>query len=435
MRYIKYIVCLMLILPLAVSAQNKKNLTKHLVGKITIANYLNRVQGVYIKHGEFRVYFDNKILTTSDNDTYTKNNKYFVIVRDTKDNILYARMNNYELLLSEMSGVNLLRAGYTIPDYVYVEKRDVMYAGKEENMYYLHLSNKVLGPFNKILDLFQDGFIYKLGKNYAYRMYNNDEHTINYTVPDEALYKEKTIRCNLKDTVLEFKPIDNVRYYTTVNGHYYLLYYDNYMENTLMVVDSTGYELDGALETVMFKYSQDGKHWIAAYPNNIIVDGVNVARLTNKIKNVAIKNNGQYAYVVEGKGMNDVMYIGENMIMKGVNVKWLAIDADDRFNYICRSKQGYFYGIDDDMCAKNEDLEKYYYPALFDSNDKFVVKSDDGKHVMEFSYDTPYIMIDNMRLDCPSIPHYAKWDESEHSFVWNAVEDYNLYLYKYKVKK
>ena len=432
MRYIKYIICALLLVPLTLAAQNKRNLTQKYIGKIDRLN--EGVMNTYVKHGEFKVDFDNTV-TDAYNYLYTKNNRYFVIVRDSKDNILYAKTNNYELLFKNMGGVDIIKASYVIPEFVYVEKRNMTYSGKPQIKCYLHVAGRVLGPYDEILDMFQDGFIYRLGDNYSYSTYKNDsESGINYQIPTEALYVEKTIRCNLMDTVLEFKPTENVRYYTTSGGHYYLLYYDNYMENTLMVVDSTGYELDGALEAVDLKYSKDGNHWIAAYNNNLMVDGVNVMRLTDKIKHVAIKNNGQYAFVVEGKNMNDKYYIDNNLVLQGIDMKWLAIDAEERFNYICRNAKGYFYGVDNDMVDKNDDIKNYYYPALFDSDEHFVVKSKDGQHVMEYSYDTPYIMIDNMRIDCPSIPHYAKWDESDKCFIWNAVEGVNLYLYKYKVK-
>lgn len=433
MKYLKYILCVLIMLPLALPAQNIKNLSKKYIGKIDVAE--EGGINAYVKHGEFKLDFDNTV-TDSYNYLYTQNNKYIVIVRDSKDNIVYMKNNNYELAFKNMKAVKILRAGYAINECVYVEKRNITYTGESQYRYYLHVAGLSLGPYDEILDLFPDGFIYRLGEKYAYKTYSNDdENQVVYQIPTEALYVEKTIRCNLRDTVLDFKPTENVRYYTTSEGHYYLLYYDNYMENTLMVVDSTGYELDGAMETVDFKYSKDGKHWIAAYTNNLVVDGVNVARLTDKIKHVAIKNDGQYAYVVEGKNMNDKYYVDNKLVLQGVDMKWLAVDAEERLHYICRNPKGYFYGIDNEMVSKDHDMKEYYYPALFDSDEKFVVKSRDGQHVMEYSYDTPYIMIDNRRLDCPSIPHYAKWDDSEHCFYWNAVEGINLYLYKYKVKK
>lgn len=433
MRLNKYILCLLLMMPLAMTAQNIKNLTKQYVGKIEVVDR-NGIQNFYVKHGEFKLDFDHKV-TDAYNYLYTKNYKYFVIVRDSRDNVLCAKMNNYELAFKNMNEVKILKAGYVAPDYVYLEKRNITYKGESQFKYYLHVSGRLLGPYDEVLDMFPDGFVYRLGNKYSYSTYDIDYVSyINFPIPSESLYSEKNIRCYLKDTVLEFKPYDNVRYYTTDDGHYYLLYNDKYMDNTLMVVDSIGYELDGVMENVALKYSQDGNHWIAAYTNNVLVDGVNVMQLSEKIKHIAIKNNGDYAFVVEGKDKNDKLYFGEVLVLQGADVKWLAIDIDERFNYICRNKKGYFYGVDHEFAAKNEDMKNYFYPSLFDSDEKFVVMSKDGRHIMEYSYDTPYIMIDNTRIDSQSIPHYAKWKESDKSFIWNAVEGVNLYVYEYKVK-
>ena len=431
MKYLSGIICLLLMLPMTLAAQNTDNLSKTFVGKLETEGILNS----YVKHGEFIIDYENKV-TEAINYVYTKNYRYMVIVRDSKDNIQYAKMNNYELKLNNINVVNVVKAGFTIPEFVYVEKRNVTYVGKTQSRYFLHISGRTMGPYDEILDMFPEGFIYKIGDVYSYTTYNNnEEERINFTIPQETLYVEKTVRCKLKYDTLEFKPTENVHYYTAADSHYYLLYFDNYMDNTLLVVDSTGYELDGTLETIDFKYSQDGKHWIAAYTGNVLVDGVNVFQSTDKIKYIAIKNNGEFAYVIEGKGMNDKLYYGVNLLAQGVDMKWLAVDADERFNYICRNDKGYFYGIDFELSDKNEDMKNYYYPALFDSDEKFVVKSKDGKHTMEFSYDTPYIMIDKVRIDCQSIPHYAQWEESEKCFMWNAVEGSNLYVYKFKVKK
>ena len=431
MRYLKIIIVFLLMLPLMVTAQSKKNLKQIYIGKLDY----DASQNLYVKHGEFKIDFDHKI-TDVVNYVYAQNYRYMVIVRDSKDNIMYAKMNHYELKLNNISVDNLMRAGYSIPDFVYLEKRNVTYSGKPQYRYYLHVSGKVLGPYDEVKDFFQDGFIYRIGDTYSYCAYNDEEESnVSFVIPDESLYVENTIRCNLKNEKLDFKPTDNVHYYRSMAGHYYLLYYDNYMDNTLLVVDSTGYELDGVLETIDLKYSQNGEHWIAAYSNNLMVDGITVLQLSEKIKYVAIKNDGQYAYVVEGKGMNDRFYINNDIILQGIDMKWLATDVQERFNYICKSNKGYFYGIDDELFDKNEDMKNYYYPTLFDKDEKFVVKSTDGTHTMEYSYDTPYISIDNMRIDLPSIPHYAKWNEKERCFMWGAVEGINLFLYKYKVKR
>ena len=74
-------------------------------------------------------------------------------------------------------------------------------------------------------------------------------------------------------------------------------------------------------------------------------------------------------------------------------------------------------------------MKKYYYPPWSDPGQVFTVTSDDGKHTFVYSYDWQYILLDGKRLDCPSVPHYAVWDPVEECFMWNAVENLNLYLY------
>ena len=418
MRLLKNIIIALLVLPLAVTAQNKKNVTKTLVGAINAYDN-SAYQNLLVKQGEFKINFA---------ETTTYKTSYYVIVRDANDKVLCVKMDNNGIRFKKENTIKILRAGYAVSDYVYTEK--------SLNSYYLHIGKKSFGPYDEIKDMFPDCFIYKNGSVYSYNKYSHDDPnltTCSYT--DESVYSNSTVRCRFGDTILEFKPAENVRYYTTLGGHYYLLYNDKYMTNTFMVVDSVGYELDGIVDKMDFKFSQNGSHWIAAYTNNLMVDGVTVLRLSENIKHIAIKNDGQYAYVIEGEMMSDRAYIGDKMLVKGVNVRWLAIDKDDRFNYICKSVKGYFYGIDNEMIDKNKDMNDYYYPDVFDNKETFVVKSDDGKHYFEFNYEDPYITIDNMRYDFRAIPHYAQWNEDEGCFQWNTVEDMSLYLYKFKVRK
>ena len=88
MKYLKYILCVLIMLPLALPAQNIKNLSKKYIGKIDVAE--EGGINAYVKHGEFKLDFDNTV-TDSYNYLYTQNNKYIVIVRDSKDNIVYMK--------------------------------------------------------------------------------------------------------------------------------------------------------------------------------------------------------------------------------------------------------------------------------------------------------------------------------------------------------
>ena len=152
------------------------------------------------------------------------------------------------------------------------------------------------------------------------------------------------------------------------------------------------------------------------------------------IKYVDIKNNGQYAYVIQGNGFNDMLYVNDNILVNGVEVKNLTVDEKQRFNYIVRNKKGYFYGIDNEISSFNEKMRDYYYPKLFDSNQEFIVKSLDGKHSLSYSYDRLYVIIDGNRLDCKATPHYAIWNEDEKCFIWNTVQGKTLMIYQYTIQ-
>ena len=428
MRSVKNILLLFVLLPMLTMAQNIK-IEKTPMGKITQTG----TEKLYVKQGEFKPDFDNKVY---DDGVYKRINKYFVIVRDADDNVVYVKMNNHKLNLPQAYPVELLRAGFVKPDFVYIEKRSSTTPDDNGFKYYLHVADKIYGPNDGFYELFPNGYIYKNKDRYSFVGYGDNLFSMKgFEILDKADFIDDYVSYKWNDTTLKFKPKNDVIYYKTHGGHYYQLYKDDLMENTLMVVDGNGYELDGAVDSLMIKFSQDGSHWIVARPYNIMVDGVTVNRTIEKVKQVAIKNNGEYAFTVEGKLMEDKVYFGDDEFVTGVNMIWLSVDENDCFNYIFRSRHGYFYGVDAEITCINDKMVKYYYPDVFDPKTVFTVKSDDGKHSFVYRYDMPFIMLDGKRVDCPSIPHYAKWDEEDGCFIWNAIEDQNLYMYKIAVRK
>ncbi len=452
MKSLKSLLILLLILPVALTAQNKRKPTKTLVGKVRQIGS----EKLYIKPGEFKIDFENKVY---DESLYKRNNKYFVIVRGNNGDVKFVKMNNHEINLSKTDyPVEVLRAGLTIPDFVYIEKRDAAVADDVRYKYYLHVSGKVYGPYEGFADIFPTGYICKnkdvytfmnyegsfeevLPKHKPKNLYDNmfDGHpvigSVNFEVPVETYYDKNYIECDLNGDTMKFKIRNEVVFKKTHNGHYYMIYNDSLMDNSLLIVDGKCHELEGVVKDVDFKFSQNGSHWMASRPYDLMVDGVTVCRSAERIKYFAIKNNGDFAYVVEGEGLGDKMYLGDDVFIEGIKMMWLSIDDEDCFNYIFRTECGYGYGLDKFIINRNEQMQRYYYPSLFDENQVFTVKSDDGKHTFVYSYSLPYILIDGRRVECSSVPHYATWDPVEECFLWNAVEDLNLYLYSIKVKK
>ena len=423
MRTLKYILCVLLLIPMVLSAQSNKNLGRYRLGVINWQSS-NAFQ---VKPGEFKVYYDNY-----KNNSRTRTYDFFVIVRDKNDEIKQINTNNNTWFEQTDSNINLYRAGYNKNDFVYIEERNTDNGETEAKKYYLHVNGSNRGPFDKISEILPDGFIYKNSDIYTFKKYDDImSDAKNYCILEEMVYDEETIRCFINNDIVEFKPKDHVDYYKSPDGNYYLVYNDRRMDNTLLVVNGFGYELDGSIDDLKLKFSHNGKHWIVSCQNYVMVDGVIVVRISGKIKYAAINNDGKYAYVIKGNGFNDKVYINDDVLVNGVEVKSLTVDEKQKFNYIIRNKKGYFYGIDNDLRDFDDNMFDYYYPDLFDGSQVFTVKSTDGKHTLVYSYEKSYILIDNSRLDCKSIPHYATWLEDEHCFVWNTIEDLDLMLYKY----
>lgn len=452
MRSLKTILILLIVLPVALAAQNKRKPTMTLIGKVSN----NWEENLYIKPGEFKIDFKNKYY---DESLHKRNNKYVVIVRGDDGEIKFIKLNGRDMNLSKSEyPVELLRAGVSIEDFVYIDKRNAAAAEKMQYKYYLHVGDhKPYGPYDGFSDIFPTGYVCKNKGVYTFMNYEGTfeeilpKHkskdlydglvsvqpmfgSISFDIPSDVKYGKDNIECYWNGNKMKFKTRNEVVYRKTHDGKGYMIYNDSLMDNTLLIVDSICYELDGVVKDIAFKYSQNGSHWMAFCPKNLIVDGVTVCNTAESVKHFAIKNSGEFAYVVEGEGAGDKMYVGSELYASDINMMWLSIDDEERFNYIFRSDFGYFYGVDNDIVDRNKHMEKYYYPKLFDGEQVFIVTSNDEKHTFVYSYDLPYIMIDGVRMDCPSVPHYAVWNEKEGCFMWNTVEDFNLYLYSIKVK-
>ena len=428
MKKLGILLCLLAFSSLLAFSQTNENITKIVIGD------LSKVWKSFpnVKHGEFIVDFDQMVF---DKSVYSSNYKYLVVVRDENDGPRLMKMNNLIMnFTNEELPIDLLRAGYNADDYVYISKKAL--AGENSKIKYnLHVGQKNYGPYDEIKCVLPKGFVYKNKGVYTYVEYDKEMTAIsNYSIPEQADYEGEFVQCSINDKALKFVPKDKVRYFKCYDGHYYILYNDKAMDNTLLVVDGVGCELDGVITSLNFKFSQNGEHWIAAGTDFVIVDGVYIARISDVIKDVNINNKGDYLYIVDGEGFSEKAYLNGDIIVDGVEMKSLTVDNEQQFNYIFKNDKGYFYAIDNVVMDYNGNVKNYYYPALNDASQDYVIVSDDGKHKLEYHSDSPFIIIDNNKIESPMPPHFMVWNEKEHCFMWNALENYNLIVYKYKVK-
>ena len=429
MKKLGILLCLLAFSSLTALAQVNENLTKTVIGD------LSKIWKTFpnVKPGEFIVDFDQMVF---DQSVYSSNYKYLVIVRDDADAPRLIKMNNFVLnFTSEEMPIDLLRAGYTTDDYVYITKKRSLSSDNVTIKYNLRVGQDSYGPYDGIENVLPKGFVYKNKGVYSYVEYDRAMAAINnYSIAEQANYEGEFVQCSIDDKMLKFVPKDNVRYFKCYDGHYYILYNDNAMNNTLLIVDGVGYELDGVIASLNFKFSHHGDHWIAAGSDYVIVDGVYVARISGVIKDANINDKGDYFYIVDGDGYSEKAYLNGEIIADGVEVRSLTVDDDQHFNYIFKNAKGFFYAIDNDVRDYNANVRNYYYPAFNDGNQDFVVVSNDGRHKLEYHNDSPYIDIDGVKIETLMSPHYVVWKEKERCFMWNTLENFKLMVYKYKVK-
>ena len=429
MKKLIIFLCLLILSVSMVFAQYDKRLSKAEIGKIDLGLYAYPS----VKQGEFVVDFEDMVF---DQVKYTLNYRYFVIVRDRNDNTKLVAMNNFVFNFTKMDlPVEILRTGYAPEECVYITKTNTSGVEGDIIKYNLKVGNKNYGPYDGINEVLPKGFVYKNKNVYSYVEYGNEFSSIkNYSILEPSMYEGEFVQCSINDKLLKFVPKEKVKYFKCYDGHYYILYNDKAMNNTLLIVDGVGYELDGVVTSLNLKFSHNGEHWIAAGQDYVMVDGVFVTRLSDVIKNADINNNGDYMYIVDGEGFSEKVYLNEKIVIDGVEVESLTVDDDQVFNYIFKNEKGFFYGLDYQAKDFNENIKKYYYPALNDNNQTFVVTSPDGKHRLEYDNSSPYIIIDGKKIESVTTPHYMVWNQKEYCFMWNTIENYKLVVYKYQVK-
>ena len=227
MKTLRYILFLLLLLPVALTAQINKNLSYDILGKIDFGE-----EDLSVKPGEFKVNFytikDDKIVYNT-----IKNYDYVVLARNKEKEVKKVFMRNkLKNFNEENSRFEILRAGYKLEDLVYIkESNDPETYSKKYELYEM---GNVLGPYDKIHELLPNGLIYKNRDMYTFKKYEAEVADIrNFCILEKEIYKRDTIKYMLNNNIIAFAPKDSVDYYTSTNGNYYLVYNDSRMDKYL----------------------------------------------------------------------------------------------------------------------------------------------------------------------------------------------------------
>lgn len=435
-RLISSFLLLALFLPM-VKAQSPDRLKR--VRLETLEGFL------HVNQGEFQAeynYLPN--MATHSMSTYYN---YLFVSRNEKSGMssIYA---NAKLLLPYRYVVRVFRIGPTWKDCVFVLKYfepDAQEIGYGMETVYAYGVHQMV--CDSVLSITNDGYVYKLNDEYYYSTYKQlgvEGQTTpivwiekkSFTGLDRAQLSSKTVKCMLSE---------GDEYFASAGKsamHYYYLYRDKYMPNTVLVVDGEPVELYGEynFEDLRVKFSYNGRHWMAVANDRFWVDGEMKFVEGYTITDFLVSNKGDYVYRASKNGeeaKGETLVLNGDIIRRQVVVGHFALDAQQklRFHFLAA---GQWYAYEDGQInsVMKESNAILYTDDLIDNLpiDKF---STDGMHKLSYVTGQKGVEIDGVRMT-ESVPFQVVYDKNEKCFRWNAIEvtpegKKDLVLYTYSL--
>lgn len=218
-------------------------------------------------------------------------------------------------------------------------------------------------------------------------------------------------------------------YYESSEGHYYYLYRDQYMPNTVLVVDNVPVELFDVYdeESLRLKFSYNGKHWMAVGKECFWINGQLKSVAGYDIADFVITNDGHYAYAAVEKSnskRNAVVIYDGHVIRRNADVCYFGLNAQGSLKIRFTSGDRYLQYENEKITDVTAMMESVFYPGKEDGR-TFQVLSGDGQHKLTYHRGIPSVEIDGFKV-ADSEPCYAIFDERNNAFVWNAIESRDM---------
>jgi hypothetical protein len=411
--------------------------------KIT-RNVLTRIDAnEVVKPGEFQMELQKGMLFNELTDNpwfnfiFTTCNKY-----TGNGNVM---VNSRPRFINQEIGVRTYRIGPTLENSIFVikntgESNNSMGKGMEVVLAY-GFSNPICDSVMYIND---DGFVYSLNDKCYYCQYNG--------LYDNQPHREQVVWLQRKHYEPDLKFDDPYKtealarlapgdvYFESYEGHYYYLYRDDYMPNTVMVVDNVPVELFGVYngENLKFKFSYNGKHWMAVGRECFWVDGELKSVEGYEITCFEITNDGHYCYTAFEKSSskkNMVVVYDGHVIRRNAEVCYFGLNSQGALKIRFVSGDRFLQYENDKVIDVTNLMASIYYPGS--EKDRVVqVVSPNGEHKLTYRRGVPSVEIDGVKV-ADSEPCYAIFDERNNAFVWNAIESFDmkteLVIYRYPV--
>lgn len=302
-----------------------------------------------------------------------------------------------------------------------------------------------------VISLDDDGYIYRSENAYYYsaykRIYDNKSVTFPVVWLERKVFDENLVNTNPKTVLTAEKKAALSRlskgdvYYESPDGHYYYLYRDQYMPNTVLVVDDKVVELFGQYDEEHFRlrFSYDGKHWMAVGKECYWVDGEIKSVAGYSISDFVIANNGHYGYKAaktDASERGEFVVVDGQVIRRNAEVCYFGLNAEGRLKFRFVAGGRTLQYENEKISDVSEELVSVYYPDNVLNDKPVTVHSNDGLHQLTYQKGQPWVEIDGLKQGF-SAPCYAIYDERSNMFIWNAIENQNgnteLVIYKYAI--
>ena len=434
----KRLMCFLLVLASAASfavAQTTVNLTRNVLVTID-ANEI-------VKPGEFQMELLKGSLFDEKNETPWFSYIYTTVNRFTNNSNIYA--NDRPKVFNRSVNVRTYKIASRLENCIFVVKNigaaeSDMGVGME-----LVYANGLIHPVcDSILDINDDGYVFSSQGECYYAPFLDravdNLRAVPIVWPERKVYDPKQSARSAEEAFARLQYGDV--YYESVDGHYYYVYRDKYMPFSVLMVDNKAFELFDVYDedSFRFKFSYDGRHWMAVGKEYYWVDGVMKSIAGHAILDFAINNEGHYGYTaqkLDGSGSGCFVVADGKIIRRNAKVCYFGLNADGKLKFRFVTGGRCLQYEDDNVTDETDNLSSVYYPDNRLNNETVTVLSKDGAHKLTYKEGIPAVMVDNVKVT-ESIPCYAVFDERNSAFVWNAVEERNgrreLVIYKYKVK-
>lgn len=398
-----------------------------------------------VNRGEFQV--DYTMLPNANSQSISTHYDYLYVAKNEKTGMSLVFSNDKQVI-SKKYVLRPFRIGCRWNECIFVFKSYEMDSPEigygMETIYAYGILQNIC---DSIISLTEDGYVFKLRDMYYYSTYKGTtpgqtsqivwlERKVYNTTDSIWLPQDDLNRLSAGDILHCSADKDESRI------HYYYLYQDEYMPYTVLIVDGEVVELLGeyADEDLRFKYSYDGKHWMAVANNRFWVDGEMKYVGNYSISDFLISNKGDYYYkaIKEGEeNKGEILVANGKIIRRQVRIGHFDLDAGQelRFHFIAN---GQWYKYENgQIVSLAEEFKTVFYADDKASNlviDKF---STDGMHKLTYVDGKEGVEIDGVKMT-ESVPFQVVFDKNSNCFRWNAIEvnkegKTDLVLYKYNI--